>query len=107
MLEPSFAHKGSDPVDDCLLDISVAFRMGKPAIVGTHRINYVGSLSSGNRDVGLSALDRLLGIVRMRWPNVEFLASDMLGDTIAKDMGHPSTRSGPRLNSSRLDEASP
>ena len=41
--EPALT-KSSDPVGECLRRIDIAYRWNKPAIIGTHRINYMGSL---------------------------------------------------------------
>lgn len=66
-------------VSHCLQDISVAFRMQKPAIISSHRLNYVGFIDEQNRDVNLNMLDKLLTEITRRWPDVEFLNSVQLG----------------------------
>lgn len=77
--EPSlFRLKISSPVDKCLREISVAFSMGKPAIVSSHRINFCGFICQKNRDTNLRMLSSLLTAVTRKWPDVEFLASDRL-----------------------------
>ena len=45
--EPS--QSGKDWVNECLYEISTAFRWHKPAIISTHRVNYIGSLNPLNR----------------------------------------------------------
>lgn len=75
--EPS-SNPNKDWVDTCLKEISVAFRMQKPAIVATHRVNYVGGLESTNRERGLIGLDKLLTRIRKQWPDVVFVSSDQL-----------------------------
>lgn len=75
--EPS--QKGKDWVDSCLHDIEVAFRWKKPAVISTHRVNYVGSLNPANRDFGLSQLKSLLKQILIKWPEVQFITSDELG----------------------------
>jgi len=62
--------------------IERAFRWNKPAILSTHRINYLGFLNPQNRKHGLSQLDIFLKEIIKRWPNVEFLTSVELGDLI-------------------------
>ena len=60
-----------------------AFWWRKPAVIATHRINYVAGLDAAHRDWSLGQLNSLLsGIVR-RWPNVQFLSSDELADRMA------------------------
>ena len=72
-----------DNVGDCLKRISIAFKWNKPAIISSHRLNYIGSLDPGNRDRGLKALAELLKRIVALWPDVEFMSSDQLGDLIS------------------------
>ena len=74
-----------DWVDSCLNDISIAFRWRKPAVISSHRVNYIGWLNPANRDKGLLQLETLLTEIIKRWPNVEFLTSEELGKLIAKN----------------------
>lgn len=74
---------GIDWVDRCLNDIKVAFKYGKPAVISTHRVNYIGVHDVKNRDNGLKELHRLLSSILKAWPDVEFMSSDQLGDLIA------------------------
>lgn len=71
-----------DWVDSCLNDISVAFKWHKPAVISTHRVNYIGALDRKNRDVGLEKMSSLLHQIMKNWPDTEFLTSAELGDTI-------------------------
>lgn len=70
-------------VDSCLKEIEIAFRWNKPAIISSHRVNYIGTLDKINRDNGLSRLNLLLKTLLKRWPDTEFLTSDQLGSLIA------------------------
>ena len=63
----------------------MAFAMGKPAIISTHRINYIGGIFPSNRDANLKLLNSILKYLVKKWPEVEFMASDTLGDLIVKD----------------------
>ena len=80
VFEPS--EEGKDWVNSCLSDIKIAFRMRKPAVISTHRVNYIGALDERNRTKGLKLLDELLTAVKKHWPDVEFITSDQLGDII-------------------------
>lgn len=73
----------TDSVNRCLKEIKAAFRWNKPAILSSHRINYVGGMTTANRNRGLEQLSELLKKVLKRWPEVEFLSSDKLGSLIA------------------------
>ena len=81
--EPSLS-KLTDPVKECLKRINIAFRWNKPAIISSHRINYMGSLDENNRNQNLRLLDDLLGQIIKQWPDVEFMTSDQLGNLISK-----------------------
>lgn len=62
--------------------IKIAFLWGKPAVVCSHRMNYMGSLYEKNRTHGLQQLRLLLQWVVKEFPEVEFLTSDELGSLI-------------------------
>jgi hypothetical protein len=74
---------GKDWVASCLKDIEYAFRWKKPAVISSHRTNYIGSLDPKNRDLGLQKLKTLLTRVLQLWPEVEFITSEELGNVIA------------------------
>lgn len=78
-------YKGTseNDVDDCLNRISIAFRCRKPAIISTHRLNYIGTLDTAHRDKNLKKLKLLLTSIKKKWPDVEFMSSDQLGDLIS------------------------
>lgn len=82
VFEPSCIPK-SDWVGYTIGTISSAFRWNKPATISTHRINYMGSLNEKNRDSNLKLLSELLRSIMVKWPDVEFMTSDQLGDLIA------------------------
>lgn len=79
--EPSFGFD-KDCVDSCLSEINLAFKMKKPAVIGTHRVNYIGNIDITNRKRGLEKLSALLSGVLMKWPGVEFMSTDQLGKLI-------------------------
>ncbi|WP_138429449.1 hypothetical protein [Fodinibius saliphilus] len=77
--EPASLNTDIDPVEKCLNEVSVAFRMKKPAVIDTHRVNYVGFIDTQNRDKNLRMFDELLFKIIKRWPEVEFFNSEQLG----------------------------
>ncbi len=81
--EPA-TNPGFDWVSDCLSRIEVAFRWQKPAIISTHRLNFMGGLRPENRDTNLALFSNLLQQITRRWPQVEFMSSAQLGDLISK-----------------------
>lgn len=80
--EPS--QPGKDWLDSCLKDISTAFKWYKPAVISSHRVNYVGAINPENRDNGLNQLKQLLKEITQKWPDVEFMTSAELGEQISK-----------------------
>lgn len=80
VFEPNIG--GKDWVDSCLSDMRIAFRWNKPAVISTHRVNFIGGLNPANRDLGLRELDRLLRTVKKQWPDTEFITSSRLGQMI-------------------------
>jgi hypothetical protein len=80
--EPSLApHK--DWVNATLKEIQIAFEKKKPAIIGSHRINYIGSLNERNRTKNLAMLKIILQKIVLKYPNVEFIDSGRLADLIS------------------------
>ena len=71
-------------VDRVLSEVDIAFKMRKPAIISSHRINYVGYLDKNNRDETLRLLNMILKELVKRWPDVEFMSSVELGNYISK-----------------------
>jgi len=81
--EPGKPIKGNW-VDEALKNISISFRWKKPAVISTHRVNYIGRIDPLNRMRGLKQLEKLLSEILRRWPDVEFLTSMELGRLIKK-----------------------
>lgn len=75
--EPARDHN-IDWVSRCLYEINIAFRWGKPANIDSHRVNYIGSIYTENRDYTLKELKRLLKEIVKQWPDVEFVNSEQL-----------------------------
>jgi hypothetical protein len=80
--EPSTQADRKAHMEQALTYIKAAFHMRKPAIVSTHRINYMGEMDLDNRARNLELLSELLQRVVKAFPNVEFMTSDQLGDLI-------------------------
>ncbi len=82
--EPSsFEHPAEKNwINDCLKEIEIAFRWNKPAIISTHRVNYIGNIVEKNRKQGLKALEELLSKMLSKWPDIEFMTSVELGKEI-------------------------
>lgn len=79
--EPNDTSK--DWVNSCMLEIENAFKWNKPAVISTHRVNYIGGLNEKNRTHGINQLSVLLKSITKLWPEVEFMSSNQLGDIIS------------------------
>ena len=79
--EPS-SDLNKDWIRSCLKDIDMAFKWKKPAIISSHRVNYIGGINQSNRTRGLRLLNELLKIIIVKYPDVEFMSSDHLGKLI-------------------------
>jgi hypothetical protein len=69
-------------IDYCLEDIGNAFFWNKPAVICSHRVNYVGFIEPNNREKGLKSLGLLIKNILSKWPDVEFMSTAELGDVI-------------------------
>lgn len=75
--EPS-SNPSLDWVYNSLRDISKAFFWRKPAIISSHRLNYIGFINEENRSSNIKLVKTLLKEIIRRWPDVEFIASEDL-----------------------------
>lgn len=82
IFEPVFS--GKDWVDSCMKDIEIAFKWKKPAIISSHRANYTGVHDKRNRDNTLRQIRLLLGSILKKWPDVEFMTTNQLGELMNK-----------------------
>ncbi len=77
-----------DPVKydmaSCMHRLKIAFDWKRPAIIGSHRLNYIGFIDEENRKLNLEGLERLLKEMLRRWPDIEFVSSDQLGQILSK-----------------------
>ena len=71
--------------EDCINRIDIAFKWNKPAVISSHRLNYIGFLNPENRENNLKRLKFLLETIVRKWPDVQFLSSDELGDLMCNE----------------------
>ena len=83
LFEPSIAPQ-IDYVNVCLSHIENAFYWNKPAIIASHRLNFVSVGGEKNRDNNLKNLYNLLKAVQKKWPEVEFMSTEQLVTDIEK-----------------------
>ena len=82
--EPS-QYPENDWFADCLKRVDIAFRWGKPAIICTHRLNFIGNIDENNRKRNLKLFAELLKAISKKYPEVEFMSSDKLGQFIESE----------------------
>ncbi|MEQ8533404.1 MAG: hypothetical protein RIB86_16230 [Imperialibacter sp.] len=86
VFEPSM-NPNKDWVDSCLAEIQSAFTFRKPAVICSHRVNYIGFINEKNRDFSLCELERLLLKVVQKWPEVRFVFTDQVKNFISNENG--------------------
>ena len=77
LFEPSL-NLNIDWVSKCMESIEIAFKWGKPAIIGTHRINFVGQMDARQRNENLKMLSHLLSKITQKWKDIQFSSTDNL-----------------------------
>lgn len=77
VFEP-YLNQNVDWASKAFKEIENAFFWNTPAIVSSHRINYVSNMSVKNRDLSIKHLDALLKKINSKYPDVLFLTSDKL-----------------------------
>lgn len=83
--EPS-RDQNYDWVSHCLKEIEIAFRWNKPAVINSHRVNFIGSIFPDNRRQSLEKLESLIKAAQMRWPDIEFVNTQELAEIMIKDL---------------------
>ena len=87
--EPSFYYQNrGKAMDLCLADIEAAFKWNQPAVISTHRINFVSGLDIKNRDENLILLEQLIKKIQKKWPDVVFLNTEQLGMLYEELLNH-------------------
>ncbi|MFY7666048.1 hypothetical protein [Flavobacterium sp.] len=77
----------SDPIngiDQAMSEIKIAFQWNRPAVICTHRVNYISRLDPKNGSRGLGMLKELLDRVVASYPEVRFMSSQELATLIMK-----------------------
>lgn len=67
-----------DWLNKTIRQIEIAFLMNRPAIISTHRLNYISSINPKNASDNLKILNQLIKFVLNKWPNVSFLKTSQL-----------------------------
>lgn len=73
--EPAYLQNPKECADTCFEEIKKSFAVGKPAVICSHRFNYIGSINSDNRSNNLMGLQMLLEKIMVEYPQTEFISS--------------------------------
>jgi len=69
-------------VDYCMRRIEDAFAYGCPAIISSHRANFVSGIEPAQGEFGLAKLKELLKEISKRWPDVMFVNGRDMFDVV-------------------------
>lgn len=72
-------------LSDIISQIRFAFKCKKPAVICSHRVNYVGGINAENREKCLALLDKLLSLIKAEFQNVEFMSTPEMCKEILKE----------------------
>lgn len=73
---------GDAAISVCMKQIEAAFAMHKPAIISSHRLNFIGHFYPRTRQENLARLKILIENIVKRWPDVMFVDGDRICDMI-------------------------
>lgn len=71
--------------DECVQSVKASFAACKPAIINSHRFNYIHSIDTQNGENGLMGLDIVLRKLIETEPEIEFLSSVELLDLMSEN----------------------
>ena len=83
--EPAYYQNPEECVQRCLEEIENSFSAGKPAVITSHRLNYIGTIDPKNRENNLIGLKELLDAVAKKYPEVEFISSAQLFSIMSEE----------------------
>jgi len=83
VFEPSAS--SIDWISKSFKEIENAFFWKKPAVICSHRFNYIGKLELNNREKGLLQLKQLISHAQYKWPEIEFMTTEELYNLIVEE----------------------
>ncbi len=81
--EPAYLQNVHECVDECFCSICRSFDNKKPAIINSHRFNYISTINPNNAIHNLLGLKELLAKIKNKYPDIEFITTPQLVDIIA------------------------
>jgi len=67
--------KTTNVVGDTMKQVAAAFKWGKPALINTHRVNFVTGRNGTHVDRSLKQFAELLQSINKNWPEAEFMGA--------------------------------
>ncbi len=83
--EPAYKQNPEECVKSCLSEVDNAFKSKKPAIINSHRLNYIGAINPENSVNNLKGLKSLLQNIVQTYPDVEFVSTAELFSIINQE----------------------
>ncbi len=84
--EPAYYHNPAESAKLCFDEVKRSFAAKKPAIICSHRFNYIGSIFCENRNNNLLGLRKLLQNILCAFPDAEFVSSPQLFSIMTEDV---------------------
>lgn len=84
--EPSVKRQQINWRKKILSDAHVAFTLGAPLVISSHRLNFMGGIQRQNREQNLQSFSNVLTELIERYPDIEFVSSEELGDYISSQV---------------------
>lgn len=85
--EPAITNDPEVSEEKCFREVARAFAVGKPAVINSHRLNYISSINPDNAKNNLAALERLLKRIVETYVDAEFITSSELVEIMLKELG--------------------
>lgn len=83
--EPAYLQNAEQCFESCLEEICSSFKNRKPAIINSHRFNYISSINPNNGKNNIKWLKNLLLNIKEAYPDVEFITTTDLIDIIRQE----------------------
>lgn len=80
--EPAYLQNSGICAESCFNEVERAFRAGKPAIINSHRFNYISSINAENASENLIGLKNVLERIIQTYKDVEFISTPELLEII-------------------------
>ncbi len=84
--EPAYNQNSQACAKTCLAAIEHSFAVKKPAIITSHRLNYISAINPKNRENNLLGLQMLLKEIISQFPSAEFISSSELFAIMESDI---------------------